>query len=83
MIGRVISTAVVLGVVGLVIGYLIFARQGGSYINPVDLFFPGGGLFSQFGDMIRGGERMRTNILASGGVGALLGAVYQFARAKR
>ncbi len=83
MIGRVISTAVVLGVVGLVVGYLVFARQGGGYMNPLDLFFPGSDVFSQFGDAIRGGERIRNNILASGGVGMLVGAVYQVARSRR
>ena len=83
MIGRVISTAVVVGVVGLVVGYLVFARQGGGFINPLELFFPGQDVFSQFGDAVRGGERVRNNVLATGGVGALIGAVYQFVRSKR
>ncbi|MFP4643612.1 MAG: hypothetical protein ACLFM0_04585 [Spirochaetales bacterium] len=83
MIGRVISTAVVLGLVGLVFGYLVFARQGGGYINPLELFFPGQDVFSQFGDAVRGGGGIRNNVLAAGGVGALIGAVYQFARSKR
>lgn len=80
---QVVSTAIVLGLVGLLVGYLLFARRNGGYMNPVDVFFPGSDLFSQIGDTLSGGQRIRNNVLISGLVGAVVGALYQLSRGYR
>lgn len=80
---QIVTTAVVVGVLGLVVGYVIFARSGGSYMNPIDVFFPGSDLLSQIGDTISGGERIRRNVLLSGAVGAVVGAAFRFGQGYR
>ncbi len=67
----------------LVVGYLIFARNGGGYMNPIDLFFPGSDLFSQIGDTLSGAERARRNVLLSGVIGAVVGAAFRLGQGYR
>ena len=79
----IVTTAVVAGILGLVVGYLIFARNGGGYMNPIDVFFPGSDLFSQIGDTLSGAERARRNVLLSGVIGAVVGAAFRLGQGSR
>lgn len=74
---NIIVFGVVLGVVGLVVGYLIFARTVvGSQLIPVDqLFVQSDNLVSRLSGEIRGVETIRRNILLTGGGGVVLGMV--------
>ncbi len=79
----IVTTALAVGILGLVAGYLIFARDGGGYMNPIQVFFPGSDLLSQIGDTLSGGERIRRNVLLSGAVGAVVGAAFRFGQGYR
>ena len=79
----IVSTALAVGILGLVVGYLVFARDGGGYMNPIEVFFPGGDLLSQIGDTLSGGERIRRNVLLSGAVGAVVGAAFRLGQGYR
>ncbi len=58
---------------GLVVGYFIFAKAGGGYINPLNILVPAQGLLDKFAGAVVGIGTIRTNILISGGVGAVAG----------
>lgn len=83
MVSKLIPGIIIFGIVGLVVGYLLFARQGGGFVNPIDLFLPGDDLLSQGVDWATGREQMRNNILVTGAVGAVIGAVIQVVRGGR
>ena len=67
---KALKTGIVLGILGLIVGYFIFAQHKGEYI-PLDALFASGleGKIYDFAG--RGG--MINKILASGVVGLLLG----------
>ena len=77
---KAISSVVVLGVVGLIVGYFLFGKTGGgNYVSIGDLFRPArsglAGLGQRLSEAVRGIEEMRRNILISGLVGAVVGLV--------
>jgi len=77
---RTVSSAVVLGVIGLIVGYLLFARTGGgNYVSIGDLFSPArsglAGLGQRLTEAVRGIVEIRRNILISGLVGVVVGLV--------
>lgn len=72
---NIVVLGIVFGIVGLVVGYLIFGRAFGELVPIVDIFRPAGNLFEQLGEAVRGIEEMRQNILISGGVGLVCGVV--------
>ena len=72
---NVLVLGVVFGVVGLVVGYLIFGRAFGELVPIVDIFRPADGLFDEIGGAFRGIKEMRQSILVSGGVGIVFGVV--------
>ena len=73
---RVVLGAVLGGLLGIVVGYVLFARIGGVRLS-VDALVPfdrGGALRSvvrRAAGAITGIDRIRRNILISGGVGAI------------
>ena len=79
--GKILSGALILGIIGLGIGYLIFGRVGGEFIAVQTLFSPPDNILSELGQKITGVAEARRNILISGaaglGLGAILGAVRQ------
>jgi hypothetical protein len=78
---KALIQAVILGTVGLVIGYFIFAQSGGSYIPVQDLLFSGrGNILEKLNDALRGIEEIRRNILLTGAAGAVIGLVIGFRR---
>jgi len=73
----VIILAIVLGAVGLVIGYLVFARYAlGNEVIPIDRLFSIGDpdAVGSLRDAVGFAEK-RQNIYISGGVGAVVGVV--------
>ena len=72
---RILTSTIVLGIVGLVAGYFLFGKVGNSYIGLKALLMPSDSLLSKVGNTLRGVESMRQNILLSGGAGAVIGAV--------
>lgn len=76
---KIIRNTVVLGVIGLVVGYFLFARSaGGGYHNPIDIFFPGSGFEGFLRDTLGRMEQVRRNILAAGLGGAVAGLIGTF-----
>ena len=71
----VISSAVVLGIVGLAAGYFLFAKVGNSYIGVESLISPADTILERLGDAVRGIDEIRRKILISGGAGAAVGVV--------
>jgi len=80
--GKIISSAVILGIVGLVAGYFLFGKMGNSYVDIQTLIAPGGSFFKQLGNTIRGVEEMRRKILITGGAGAAVGIVVGVMRSR-
>ena len=72
---RTIAAVVIFAVVGLVLGYLMFARVADQYVAIGRILNPPGGAIEQLVSSVTGLARMRQNILISGGVGAVLGLV--------
>ncbi len=79
---NIITSAVFLGVIGLVAGYFLFGKVGNSYIGLTELINPGDSLLSQLGSKLKGVESIRQNILLSGSVGAIVGAVLGVVRSR-
>ena len=79
---NIITSAVFLGVIGLVAGYFLFGKVGNSYIGLTELINPGDSLLSQLGSKLKGVESIRQNILLSGSVGAIVGAVFGVVRSR-
>jgi hypothetical protein len=81
---NLIILAVIFGVVGLVVGYLIFGRLAltNELIPLGQLFSTGNGLLDSLRD-IAGFAEKRQNIYISGGVGVAVGIVLGFALRRR
>ncbi len=79
---KILSSALILGIVGLVAGYFLFGKVGNSYIGLNALIAPSDNLLSQLGNKLRGVETIRQNILLAGGAGAVIGAVLGIVRSR-
>jgi hypothetical protein len=75
MMGKIVSSAVILGIVGLIAGYFLFGKVGNSYIDLKTLILPSDDFFKQLGNTIRGVEEIRRKVLITGGAGAVVGVV--------
>lgn len=75
MIGRIILFAVVLGLVGLAVGYVIFGRVGGEYLALREVFQPAETILEDIGETITGIQDARRNIWISGAVGGAVGVI--------
>ena len=64
---------ILFGVIGLAVGYFLFAKFGGHYIPVFDLFMKQKGLLDKVGDAVTGANEIRQNIYICGGVGAAAG----------
>lgn len=71
-----LTAALLFGVLGLVVGYLIFGRVGGSFVPPLDLVRMPDNIFQELGQAVRGIQEVRRSILISGGVGVAVGILY-------
>lgn len=70
------------GIIGLIIGYLLFGKMGGEYINVKVIFNSSKSAIESFGRNVSGLAKIKQNILISGGIGAVLGLVITFIRKK-
>ncbi len=84
---NVLASALVLGVIGLVVGYFLFAHVGDGYL-PLDRLL---GISNSFGDRVANALTkmvvdigvVRRNILISGLVGVVLGFVVSLSGRRR
>ncbi len=78
MARNTVSLIVVLGIIGLIVGYFIFAKSGASYL-PINEIIAGKAqnLGQGVGNLFKGVDiaQVRSNILYSGLAGAGLGLV--------
>ncbi len=77
MLRRIILAIIVLGAIGLAVGYLIFARTPGGYLSLKSLLSPATGL-EKLGELAKyraNVPQIRQNILICGAVGGGAGLV--------
>lgn len=72
---KAITLAIVLGIIGLGVGYGIFAQINGNYIELDVIFAQKKGFLDNLACSAFGIDDMRTNILGCGAGGAVLGLV--------
>ncbi len=72
---RTLSTIILFGIIGLVVGYLLFAKVGNSYIPVADLLQASRGAMAAIASRLYRYKQVLQNILIAGGVGALVGLV--------
>ncbi|OFX24605.1 MAG: hypothetical protein A2041_01080 [Bacteroidetes bacterium GWA2_31_9b] len=63
------------GILGLVAGYFLFGKIGGEYVNIKTIFSTSSNAIESLGRKIAGIEKIKQNILISGGVGGLVGLI--------
>ena len=72
---RTILLVIALGILGLIVGYLFFARTADGYIKISRVFTPSEKLLEKVGDALIGMEKIRHNIMISTGAGAGAGLI--------
>ncbi|HEB29381.1 MAG TPA: hypothetical protein ENI15_00685 [Spirochaetes bacterium] len=72
---RIIILVIAMGLLGLIIGYLFFARSGGGYIEISRILSPSKKLLDKVGDALIGMKKIRQNIMIAGGAGAGAGLI--------
>jgi hypothetical protein len=75
MLRRVILEIIVVGLLGLVVGYLIFARTSQGYLSLKSLLRPSKNVIDTLVKNVTGITKIRQNILISGAVGAGIGLI--------
>jgi hypothetical protein len=79
---RILSYVIFFAIIGLVVGYLLFGKIAGEYVNIKTIFGSASNPFESFGRNISGLTSMKQNIFISGGIGAVLGFVIVLIRRK-
>ncbi len=77
---RRLSGIIILGFVGLAIGYALFGKWGGEYVSLQHLFSFGGNSLQGALRSISGIEEMRNKVLLCGAAGAVAGLLLSFVR---
>jgi hypothetical protein len=81
---RIILLLIIVGIIGLAVGYLIFARTSSGYVSIQVLISPSKNVLDDLVKSVTGIKQIRRNILICGavgaGVGLLLGLVTSRAR---
>jgi hypothetical protein len=76
---RILLLLLIVGIIGLAVGYLIFARTSSGYVGIQALLSPSKNVLDDLVKSVTGIKQMRLNILICGaagaGVGLLLGLV--------
>ncbi len=67
---------------GLIAGYLIFGKQMGQYVNPLDLFNFTGGKIGAFGRNIFGLKAIQQKVFLTGAAGLVTGIVLAYSKRK-
>jgi hypothetical protein len=73
MLRRIILAVIVLGAVGLGVGYLIFARTSHGYLSLKSLISPAKNVIDDLVKNVRGIPQIRQSILICGAVGGGIG----------
>jgi uncharacterized membrane protein YciS (DUF1049 family) len=73
---------ILFAIIGLVLGYLIFGRISGEYVDIELIFQSSESTIKSFGRKLTGITSMKQNILISGGVGAVVGLVISMVKKK-
>lgn len=79
---RIVLYTVIFALIGLVLGYLIFGRIAGEYIEVRAIFTRSDNVLESIGRTISGLKEIKQNILISGGVGAAAGVIIGLFRKK-
>ena len=77
-----VTLIVVFAIIGLVLGYLIFGRISGEYVGLDVIFNQSDNAIESLGRQLAGIQKMKQNILISGGGGAIVGFVISLIRKK-
>ena len=80
---KIITFALVLGALGLVVGYLIFGKIAGEYVALGTLLGTSRDLMSRLGNALVQVSDIRRNILLSGAAGLGIGVVAGALMARR
>jgi hypothetical protein len=72
---RIVLLLIIVGIAGLVVGYLIFARTAGGYVSVQALFTPSSNVLEELVKSVTGIKKIRQNILICGAVGAGAGVI--------
>ena len=75
MLRRIILAIIVLGAIGLAVGYLIFARTPGGYLSLKSLLSPAKNVLDELVRNVGGIPQIRQSILICGAVGGGIGLV--------
>ena len=71
---QMLFAALLLGLLGLAVAYLIFGKVSGQYIDPRTIFSMGGTMLENADPALLGLEDLRCKILAGGVAGLLVGS---------
>ena len=80
---RAILLLIVVGLIGLAVGYLIFARTGSGYVSVQVLVSPSKNRLDDLVKSVTGINKIRQNILICGGVGAAVGLLLGLVTSRR
>lgn len=72
---KLIILILLFGILGFVAGYLLFGKIGGEYVHIKTIFSSSSNAIESLGRKIAGIEKIKQNILISGGVGGLGGLI--------
>jgi hypothetical protein len=79
---RIVLLIILVAVLGLIVGYLIFAKTAGGYVSVRTLISPSQNVFDELVKQVTGIDKIRRNILLSGAVGAGIGLLLGLAAAR-
>ena len=79
---KILIYVILLGIIGLILGYLFFGKIGGDYVSVKAIFGASGNALESLGIKVSGLAKIKQKILISGGVGALAGLVLAIVRKK-
>lgn len=78
---KTIILILVIGILGFVLGYLIFGKIGSDYVS-IKTIFGSTTKVGAFVNEVTGIAKIKQNILISGVIGALLGLIISLRKAK-
>ena len=73
MFKKAIIYVIVFGIIGFVIGYFLYGKVAGEYMDPFKLILPSKDVLHKFGRSVSGIQGIRENIFMFGGIGAVIG----------
>ena len=77
---KFLTYVILFAVIGLIVGYLLFGKIAGEYVNIRTIFGISQNAFKSFGRNVSGLMSMKQTILVSVGIGAIVVFVIKFIR---